>query len=147
MIWITCLTLASYPVQDGQTADKGPIHEAFAQPLDAKSVRGPLLSKQPPQAIREEPPEDKPEGDNVAWIDGYWHHDADRDDYLWISGFWRQFPPARNGFPGIFSRNRVVGAGIQAIGRPRNRLIRNPKRTSHPPPLTSAPASPPHAPT
>ncbi|MBU6294742.1 MAG: YXWGXW repeat-containing protein, partial [Planctomycetes bacterium] len=104
MIWITCLTLASYPVQDGQTADKGPIHEAFAQPLDAKSVRGPLLSKQPPQAIREEPPEDKPEGDNVAWIDGYWHHDADRDDYLWISGFWRQFPPGQKWIPGHFQQ-------------------------------------------
>jgi hypothetical protein len=104
MTWITCLLLASFPAQDSQTADKGPIHEAFAQPVDAKSVRGPLLSKQPPQTIREEPPEDKPEGDNVAWIDGYWHHDADREDYLWISGFWRQFPPGQKWIPGHFQQ-------------------------------------------
>lgn len=104
MTWLACLLLAGFPLQDGQTADKGPIHEAFAQPVDAKSVRGPLLTAEPPKPIREEPPEDKPEGDNVQWIDGYWHYDNDRADYLWISGFWRQSPPGQKWLPGHFER-------------------------------------------
>lgn len=104
MTWLVSLLLACFPLQDGQTADKGPIHEAFAQPVDAKSVRGPLLATEPPKPIREEPPEDKPEGDNVLWIDGYWHHDTERSDYLWISGFWRQAPPGQKWMPGHFER-------------------------------------------
>ena len=104
MIWLACVLLAGFPLQEGQAADKGPIHEAFAQPVDAKSVRGPLLIAEPPKPIREEPPEDKPEGDNVLWIDGYWHYDNERADYLWISGFWRQTPPGQKWLPGRFDR-------------------------------------------
>lgn len=106
MTWFAWIILASFPQQDGQTADKGPIHEAFAQPAESKIARGPLLSMEPPAPIREEPPEDKPEGDKVAWIDGYWSFDNDRDGYLWISGFWRQTPPGQQWVPGRFEKER-----------------------------------------
>lgn len=32
------------------------------------------------------PPDQKPEGDDVAWIPGYWAWDDERNDFLWVSG-------------------------------------------------------------
>src|SRR5262245_4659664 len=54
---------------------RGPIHEAFAEPTAAKPEATPVVEKQPPEPIAEEPPEQKPEGDNIEWIPGYWAWD------------------------------------------------------------------------
>ncbi len=88
--------------QDDKPLEKGPIHEAYAQPFEAKPVVGPLLKKKPPEVLKEVPPEDKPEGKDVRWMDGYWQWDDERDDYIWISGFWRQIPPGKEWTPGRF---------------------------------------------
>jgi hypothetical protein len=79
---------------------RGPVHEAFAMPVDAQPQQGPVVAKQPPDPIDEAPPEDKPDGDNVQWIPGYWAWDADQSDFLWVSGFWRATPPGRRWLPG-----------------------------------------------
>src|SRR5262245_61030248 len=58
-----------------QVQTRGPVHEAFAQPTEVKPQPGPIVPKKPPGPITEEPPEQKPEGDNVIWIPGYWSWD------------------------------------------------------------------------
>src|SRR5262249_39633132 len=79
---------------------RGPVHEAFAEP----SIRGPrptpVVPKKPPEAIEELPPDQKPEGNNVQWIPGYWAWDDDRNDFLWVSGIWRDIPPGQQWVPG-----------------------------------------------
>ena len=78
---------------------KGPVHEAFATTTEAP-VASPIVAKQPPEPIEELPPDQKPEGDNVQWISGYWDWDEDGEQFIWISGFWRQPPPGRVWVPG-----------------------------------------------
>jgi hypothetical protein len=79
---------------------RGPLHEAYAEPNEARPLPSPLVAKEPPPPIDEVPPDEKPEGDNVVWIPGYWSHDDDRADYVWVSGFWRVPPPGRQWVPG-----------------------------------------------
>src|SRR5260370_168690 len=68
---------------------RGPVHEAFAEATQAVATQGEVVDKQPPDPIEETPPEEKPEGENVVWIPGYWSFDEEAKDFLWISGFWR----------------------------------------------------------
>ncbi len=79
---------------------RGPVHEAYAKPLDQKPQPGPVVPKKPPDPITEIPPDQKPEGDNVQWVPGYWAWDDGRNDFLWVSGFWRVVPPGRKWVPG-----------------------------------------------
>jgi hypothetical protein len=90
--------------QTGEVQARGPIHEAFAQPSESMTRPGPLVPKAPPEPIQELPPDQKPEGDNVVWIPGYWSWDADRNDYLWISGAWRVVPAGRKWVPGYWNK-------------------------------------------
>src|SRR5262245_52799750 len=71
-----------------KVADKGPIHEAFAQPGAEVRGKGMTAPKAPPPPIPEVPPETKPDGENVKWVPGYWQWDAEKEDFLWVSGFW-----------------------------------------------------------
>lgn len=50
------------------------------------------------------PPDQKPEGDDVAWIPGYWAWDDERNDFLWVSGVWRALPPGRQWVPGYWGQ-------------------------------------------
>ncbi len=70
----------------------GPVHEAFAEPLDYNAAKPLIVSQEPPTAIEEVPPDVKPEGTNVIWIPGYWGWDDDRRSFIWISGIWRNAP-------------------------------------------------------
>ncbi|HEX4589311.1 MAG TPA: hypothetical protein VH120_05245, partial [Gemmataceae bacterium] len=81
---------------------RGPVHEAYANAVSSQPAPGLLAPKQPPEAIEELPPAEKPEGDNVQWIPGYWAWDEDKQDYLWVSGFWRVPPPDRTWVPGAW---------------------------------------------
>ncbi|MFL5341911.1 MAG: hypothetical protein ACJ8F7_17330 [Gemmataceae bacterium] len=74
---------------------RGPVHEAYAEPVNRQPEPTPVIAKQPPDPIDEIPPDEKPEGENVQWIPGYWAWDDDQNDYLWVSGFWRVPPPGR----------------------------------------------------
>jgi len=79
---------------------RGPVHEAFAQPLNTQPEQGPVVTKRPPDQIEELPPDQKPQGDNVQWIPGYWAWDDDSSDFLWVSGCWRDVPPGQRWMPG-----------------------------------------------
>ncbi len=79
---------------------RGPVHEAFAEPTQTRPEPSVVEPKQPPAAIDELPPDQKPEGDSVQWIPGYWGWDEEGKDFLWVSGFWRVPPPNRQWVPG-----------------------------------------------
>jgi hypothetical protein len=78
---------------------RGPIHEAFAEPVEGVPQAGPVIVKAPPAPVEEIPPDQAPQG-NMQWIPGYWAWDDDRKDFIWISGVWRQPPPDRQWVPG-----------------------------------------------
>ncbi|MFM9118270.1 MAG: hypothetical protein ACKOU6_19145, partial [Planctomycetota bacterium] len=60
------------PQLDGEELTRGPVHEAFAQPVVFDPEPGPVIQQQPPASIEEIPPDEKPAGDDVTWISGYW---------------------------------------------------------------------------
>jgi hypothetical protein len=91
---------------------RGPVHEAFAGVVSFNPEPGIVVTARPPEAIEEIPPEEKPEGDDVAWIPGYWAWDDERNDFLWISGTWRTLPPGREWMAGYW---RDTGQGYQWI--------------------------------
>ena len=85
-----------------QVLTRGPVHEAFAETVTFDPKPGIVAPKAPPAQIEELPPEQKPEGANVAWISGYWGWDDDRNDFLWVSGIWRDLPPGRQWVSGYW---------------------------------------------
>jgi hypothetical protein len=101
---------AAQPVPDAgpgagvQVLTRGPVHEAFAEPVIYDPRPGPVVPKPPPAPVEELPPDQKPEGANVQWIPGYWSWDESRNDYVWVSGIWRDVPPGRNWVPGYWSQ-------------------------------------------
>ncbi len=84
---------------------RGPVHEAFAGAAASDPQPGLVIQERPPQAIEELPPEQRPEGDNVTWIPGYWAWDDERSDFLWVSGVWRNLPPGRQWVPGYWGQS------------------------------------------
>lgn len=103
---------------------RGPVHEAFAQPVDLQVQADVIAPKPPPAMIEEVPPAERPLGQQAAWIPGYWSWDADRNGYIWISACWRVAPPGRSWMPGYWARvstgwEWVAGfwapAGVRAI--------------------------------
>ena len=90
-------------VEDGvEVLTRGPVHEAFAGTITFDPEPGVIVKRPAPEPIEELPPEQKPTGDNVAWIPGYWAWDDERDDYLWVSGIWRSLPPGRQWITGYW---------------------------------------------
>lgn len=84
---------------DIEVLARGPIHEAYATTAEMPAG-GPVVDKRPPDPVEELPPDQKPDGDNVQWLPGYWQYDEERKDFIWISGFWRDAPPGRVWVPG-----------------------------------------------
>ena len=108
---------STLPAQQGAPADdddappegievlaRGPVHEAYAEPAQSKITASAVVAKEPPEAIEEEPPDQKPDGEGVQWLPGYWAWDEERDNFLWISGFWRMPPPNRRWLPGHWTK-------------------------------------------
>jgi hypothetical protein len=89
---------------------RGPIHEAYAMPVEGSPSQGRTIDREPPAPIEEVPADQKPEGDNVLWMPGYWAFDDGKEDFVWISGFWRVPPPGRSWVPGSW---RQTGAQWQ----------------------------------
>lgn len=94
----------------GQVLTQGPVHEAFATPLIHDPKAAPRVSKPPPDPIKEMPPDQKPAGQNIQWISGYWAWDTTRNDFLWVSGVWREPPPGTQWLPGYW---HTVAGGYQ----------------------------------
>ncbi|MEQ9409802.1 MAG: hypothetical protein RIK87_18850 [Fuerstiella sp.] len=100
-----------FDVEDGvEVLTRGPVHEAFAETVTFDPRPGIVIPQTPPAAIEEIPPEQRPQGANVAWIPGYWAWDDERTDFLWVSGIWRALPPGRQWVPGYWGR---AGRGAQ----------------------------------
>jgi hypothetical protein len=82
---------------------RGPVHEAFADPVELNAKAAVTISKEPPEAIEELPPAEKPAG-NAAWIPGYWSWDDERSDFIWISGVWRVAPSGQRWVAGYWTQ-------------------------------------------
>jgi hypothetical protein len=109
------LTRAQQPPQQPEGVEvqtRGPIHEAFAEPVDGQPAPTHIVNREPPAPIQEQPPDQRPEGEHVQWIGGYWAWDDARNDYLWVSGFWRTPPPGRTWVPGSW---RTANGGFQWV--------------------------------
>lgn len=103
--FLLCSTPAAAAEPDNiEVLARGPVHEGFAGPSDQMPQRASVLPKAPPAPVPELPPDQKPEGDNVQWIPGYWGWDEEREDYIWVSGFWRVPPPNRTWVPGHWQK-------------------------------------------
>ena len=87
-----------------QVLTRGPVHEAFAGIVAFNPEPGVVVPKAPPEIIEEIPPEERPTGDNVTWIPGYWAWDDERSDFLWVSGTWRALPPGRQWRAGYWGK-------------------------------------------
>ncbi len=83
---------------------RGPVNEAFAQPVTTDEHSGFIVPKAPPPDIEETPPAERPVGDQFAWIPGYWAWDSDRNEHIWVSGCWRAVPPGKYWVPGYWAR-------------------------------------------
>lgn len=81
----------------------GPMHEAFAEPVDLENQSGIVVPNEPPENIDEVPPDETPVGEEYVWISGYWGWDPSRNDYIWISGCWRAAPPGKSWVPGYWT--------------------------------------------
>lgn len=85
-----------------QELTRGPVHEAFATTVSYDPEPGMIVTTEPPDLIEEVPPDQRPAGDNVTWISGYWGWDQEESDFIWISGIWRNLPPDRQWVPGYW---------------------------------------------
>lgn len=83
---------------------RGPVHEAFAEPVNVEVEAGIVAPAAPPPAVRELPPAERPQGANYVWVPGYWAWDSERNDYIWVSACWRVAPPNMYWVPGYWSR-------------------------------------------
>jgi hypothetical protein len=90
--------------EDTEPLARGPVHEAYAEPVSYRPDPGPVVTKKPPDPVEEMPPDQKPDGNDVRWIPGYWAWDQDSKDYLWVSGFWRDMPPGQRWVPGAWQQ-------------------------------------------
>jgi hypothetical protein len=103
---------------------RGPVHEAFAEPVNLQIQAGLVVPNQPPANIEEIPPAERPKGAHYVWVPGYWSWDGDRNNYIWVSACWRATPPNMSWVPGYWAQvsdgwEWVAGfwtpAGIQDI--------------------------------
>ena len=79
---------------------RGQVHEAFAKPVTMDPQAPVVVPRQPPEALQEMPPVEKPVGADIVWVPGYWAWDEDRNDFIWVSGCWRNAPPSTYWVPG-----------------------------------------------
>lgn len=102
------------PLPDGiDVQARGTVHEAYADTgSTVRPAAGLVVNREPPRLVDELPPEDRPAGDNVVWVGGYWGFDEEANDFVWVSGFWRAVPPGRSWLPGHWQR---VPAGWQWV--------------------------------
>jgi hypothetical protein len=83
---------------------RGPIHEAFAEPVDLQVQEPVTAPAAPPEAMNEAPSAEQPAEGNAIWVPGYWAWDSDRG-YIWISACWRTAPPGMYWVPGYWVQN------------------------------------------
>lgn len=94
------------PPEEIEVLTRGPVQEAFAQPVLLDEGAAFTITHSPPAPIVEVIPDQKPEGNHVIWIPGYWSWDTDRSDFIWVSGCWRAVPPNHSWVPGYWAQVR-----------------------------------------
>ena len=94
------------PPEGVEVLTRGPVHEAFAQPVIMDEGAGFMINHKPPAPLDEIIPDDKPAGNHIVWIPGYWSWDSDRGDFIWVSGCWRAVPPNSSWVPGYWAEGR-----------------------------------------
>ncbi|MCE9526794.1 MAG: hypothetical protein K8R36_12155, partial [Planctomycetales bacterium] len=68
---MTPLSAQAQGENDGvEVLARGPLHEAFASATTLTPQAGLTVKTAPPADIEEVPPDQKPEGSNIAWIPG-----------------------------------------------------------------------------
>jgi hypothetical protein len=87
--------------QEPEVLGRGPVHEAFAQPVEPGELAPGARAPQPPPAALEE---QKPEGGNGQWVPGYWQWDDQRGEFVWVTGAMREPPPGRKWVPGSYRK-------------------------------------------
>lgn len=109
------------PEKGIQVENRGPVHEAFANPgAPVRGKEGMFADKAPPPPVPELPPDEKPSGENVQWISGYWQWDLEKKDFIWVSGFWRNTPPGRSWAAGEWRVENGQHRYIPGFWRPSN---------------------------
>ena len=88
------------PDSDVEPLLRGPVHEAFAEPVQLNPQEMLTVPKLPPALVEEVPPDARPAGEDVNWIPGYWAWDDEREDFIWVSGIYRRTPLGRSWQPG-----------------------------------------------
>jgi hypothetical protein len=117
---VTMLVLWAYPLysaaddslvpppvpsqEQPEVLTSGPVHEAFAEPVNLQVQAGLVTPQQPPANIVENAPPQRPQGDQFVLIPGYWAWDTDRNDYIWVSACWRAAPPNTYWVPGYWAK-------------------------------------------
>ena len=87
-----------------EVLSRGPVHEAFAEPVVMQLQAGLVAPDRPPPNIEEIPPAQRPQGQEYVWIPGYWSWDGDRSGYIWVSACWRVAPPRMSWVPGYWAQ-------------------------------------------
>lgn len=95
-----------------ETLMRGPLHEAFAEPLGTGSAPVLIVPREPPQPIQEQAPEFRPDGDDAIWVPGYWGWDEERQDFIWVSGVYRVPPVGHRWVPGYW---HITNSGWQWV--------------------------------
>jgi hypothetical protein len=101
------------PPEGVEVLARGPVHEAFAEPYEAKPVATPVLDKEPPPPVEESPPDQRPEGDNVSGSPATGPGTRTEKTSSGSPGFWRVPPPERVWVPGTWYK---VDLGFQWVG-------------------------------
>ena len=128
-----------------EVLSRGPVHEAFAEPVALQTEAGVIAPNPPPANIEEVPPADRPQGEQFVWIPGYWSWDADRNGYIWVSACWRMAPPNMSWVPGYWSQvsggwEWVAGFWTPASAREIEYLPEPPAMADAMEPLVAAPS-------
>jgi hypothetical protein len=97
---------------------RGPVHEAFAEPVELQNQEPVTAPVAPPPAIEEAPPVEQPAEGNVTWVPGYWAWDPDRNGYIWVSACWRSAPPGLSWVPGYWVQDESQWQWVSGFWAP-----------------------------
>jgi|GEM_PF-4310809 len=81
---------------------RGPVHEAFAQPVQLSVKPSEVVQERPPAPVKEIANDNRPPGKDIEWVEGYWSWNTHSEKYVWVSGLWRKTPPGRRWEPGTW---------------------------------------------
>lgn len=116
----------SRPPRTSATANevllRGPVHEAFAQPVAIERAASLALDVKPPAPPAEYPSAVRPARADSVWLPGYWAWERADERYVWIPGIWRIAPPGMRWSPGYWSDADGRATWIAGFWYPRDRV-------------------------